>query len=506
MSWILVQSQLGPDGVGSNSSTTISLSFNAPVKPGSIICGMVSSNTGDVLNSVTDDKGNSYTLTPVMTDAPLLQQYYGFFCIGPTNTPTTITATFNSPLTWLRLGLNEFSGGISADGNAGQYNSTPAITQSSGPLTTTGNGDLVYGFGGASQGPGAAFSAGANFTISNVSNSNDSVNIADEWLVQQAAGPISATFSLSRADTCCVGVMAFKAAPSSAPATSTQNVVAAIPVNAIDPPPEGQRAAKIVATLTPIAFYSAQQFQLNSQSGLTLSQVCTLVIDNSQNNAPIAIVHGALNQQVLVPANTTTIVPTFSTKGYYFLSVGAILPPTQNLVIPITLLNYPRQGGQFSSQQNVNVQNASAIDITVGGPTPITIQNTVLNTGHNSSILLSIYNSSAAVGTVSYGTAATKNWTLDSLDFAIEFLQGTAAGLAQAGIQVLVGGIAVHSCYPVYPFAAAGYIQGSVNMATHRTWPQGMTLNGVTAIQVKTASLSNLTSVGYRLNISGWKQ
>src|SRR5208283_4033739 len=172
-----------------------------------------------------------------------------------------------------------------------------------------------------------------------------------------------------------------------APATSSQNVVAAIPVNAIEPPPEGQRAAKINVSLSPTAFYVAQQFQLNSQSGLTLSQVCTLVIDNSQNTAPVSVVHGALSQQVLVPSQTTTIVPTFSTKGYYFLSVGAIIPPTQTLNIPITLLNYPKQGGQFSAQQNVNVQNAGAIDITVGGPTPITIQTTILNTGHNSSVL-----------------------------------------------------------------------------------------------------------------------
>src|SRR5208283_1574138 len=350
-------------------------------------------------------------------------------------------------------------------------------------------------------------SQGTSFQRLNNGLSTDSINVLDEFYVQPSAGSINSSIGLSPASTAVVGVMAFKPLPIAAPSTSSQNVVAAIPVNAIDPPPEGQRAAKINVSLTPISFYNANQFQLNSQSGLTLSQVCTLVIDNSQNSSPITVVHGALSQQVLVPQNTTTIVPTFSTKGYYFLSVAAITAPSQTLNIPITLLNYVRQGGQFSAQQNVNVQNAGAIDITVGGPTPITIQNTILNTGHNSTVLVSsIAQLTPGAPTITFGTAALKAWLLDSLDFSIESMQGTAAGVCFGTVQVVVGGQVIHVCFPVYTFAAAGYIQGSINNQASRTWSQGLLITGSSAIQVKLTGPNNLTSISVRLNLSGYKQ
>src|SRR5208283_899665 len=128
--------------------------------------------------------------------------------------------------------------------------------------------------------------------------------------------------------------------------------------------------------------------------------------------------------------------------------------------------------------------------ITVGGPTPITIQTTILNTGHNSSVLSNqVVNLNAGnAWTVNIGTAATKAWLLDSLDFSIEYLSGTAAGAGYGQVQRTVGNTIVHVCYPLYTFAAAGYIQGSVNNQASRTWSQGLLINSTAAIQVKASA------------------
>src|SRR5208283_1666852 len=421
MSWTLIQSSLSPDWTTQPNSTTLVWSLPQAVSTNSLVVGELTTTSNISSVTLTDDKGNTYNLTASADDTTGGQLTWGFWLANVNNGPRTFTATFDVATWWTRIGINEFSPALStgtADGDSAQYTSTNLATQFSGNITTSVSGDLIYGYGVNAFQPGITLSQGTSFQRLNNGLSTDSINVLDEFYVQPSAGSINSSIGLSPASTAVVGVMAFKPLPIVAPSTSSQNVVAAIPVNAIDPPPEGQRAAKINVSLTPISFYNANQFQLNSQSGLTLSQVCTLVIDNSQNSSPITVVHGALSQQVLVPQNTTTIVPTFSTKGYYFLSVGAIIAPTQTLNIPITLLNYVRQGGQFSAQQNVNVQNAGAIDITVGGPTPITIQNTILNTGHNSTVLVSsIAQLTPGAPTTTFGTAALKAWLLDSLDF-----------------------------------------------------------------------------------------
>jgi hypothetical protein len=112
----------------------------------------------------------------------------------------------------------------------------------------------------------------------------------------------------------------------------------AIPVTALTPPPEGQRQALLKIILTPTNF--AQSFApVLANAGL--SQVVTLFVDNSQNAAPLTVIHGALNQVVIVPAGGGAFIPTSSTTALsYFVSVSIANAPTNNVAINLTLYNY----------------------------------------------------------------------------------------------------------------------------------------------------------------------
>ena len=143
--------------------------------------------------------------------------------------------------------------------------------------------------------------------------------------------------------------------------TVQPGVRTALPVVARHTPPEGTRAASITATLTPASFFVTEQFALSDQSGLMMTQVVTLLVDNTANTEDVFLTHGVLQQNLTVPAGADATVPTFSAQGYYPLSVTTAsgLPPAGNLVIPIGLLNYERQQGFYSTPQSVNIANAS---------------------------------------------------------------------------------------------------------------------------------------------------
>ena len=88
---------------------------------------------------------------------------------------------------------------------------------------------------------------------------------------------------------------------------SVQQTIGSVPIISRLPPPEGNMAAQLTFTLTPTQPNVATSLQLNSQGGLMMSQVLTLVIDNTKNGYPINVVHGALNENVQVAAGSTSL-------------------------------------------------------------------------------------------------------------------------------------------------------------------------------------------------------
>lgn len=159
-----------------------------------------------------------------------------------------------------------------------------------------------------------------------------------------------------------------------------QNAQFAFPVTARNIAPEGQMGVQITYNLTTFDFAQTFSYQLNSPSGFPLSQIATLVIDNTQNPGAISVTHGITNSTVNVPAGQEYIIPTFSNSGAYVLSIMQLTAPTQTVQTVITFLNYVRQA-DFGTAQQVT-QGSSAI----GSSTVNLISNYASDTNFNAAI------------------------------------------------------------------------------------------------------------------------
>lgn len=138
-----------------------------------------------------------------------------------------------------------------------------------------------------------------------------------------------------------------------------QNAQFAFPVTAKDIPPEGQMGIQIPYSLSPTNSVQAFSYALNSASGFKLSQVVTLIIDNTQNPQSVSVIHGITGSTVQVPAGVEYIVPTFSNSGPYLLDIQTLTPPTSVCQTIITFLNYDRLS-EFGTSQNI-IQGSSTI-------------------------------------------------------------------------------------------------------------------------------------------------
>lgn len=269
-----------------------------------------------------------------------------------------------------------------------------------------------------------------------------------------------------------------------------QAINGSVPITNIQPPPEGQMAASLNVVLTPGNISFAQTFQLSSQNGLQLSQVVTLVIDNSANAYPLTVTHGVLSEVVQVAALSTVVVPTFSGKaGGYPLAIVAIenAVPSINLDIDVIFLNFPRPPGTFSA----------------------TSQSTIIATGQNTGIL---YSGLVAIGLATGPVQLTTNgnFILDSIDMAVEGMLGHAAGVGSVPYQLRGGlsanpiSVIIQSGQPVFTYPAAEWIQGGgINGPITRTWPQGLLLPRGVALWMVPVSLNNVDEIIFRINISG---
>jgi hypothetical protein len=270
---------------------------------------------------------------------------------------------------------------------------------------------------------------------------------------------------------------------------TVQQSISAIPVKNINPPSEGTMAAQIDITLTPQEPSFATVMQLNSASGLMVSQVITLVINNYENAYPINVIHGVLNEITQVAAGATVICPTFSNNTTFPLNVSVLnsVTPTMNLDVNIIFLNYSRAPGSFSSaaQSSIlgNVQNSSPIITAV--PSVITGGLVIL--------------------------AGPANFILDSLNFCVENIKPIAAGVCDMNwaLQVVVGGTPVLNIATgiLVTFALnADQISGAVIcFPENRTWPSGLILPRAGSIALLSSGLTNMTNVNFRFNASGFQ-
>jgi hypothetical protein len=208
--------QASNSNVGGATVTSFSAVFSNPTTSGNaIILGVT---FGDVSPTITatDSQGNTYVQAIQTYDSGHRQGSAILYATNIRGGSSTVTVKFSQAVAYLALGIHEYSG-IAASGaldvtkGAMGKSSTP----SSGTVTTTTNGDLIFGCGVEdSSGSGDTFSAGTSFA-KRVDLGN-SAAYADEDTTQAKAGSIAASWTLSPAGSWIAAVAAFKTGGSSA--------------------------------------------------------------------------------------------------------------------------------------------------------------------------------------------------------------------------------------------------------------------------------------------------
>ncbi|HEY6280567.1 MAG TPA: hypothetical protein VIW72_02070 [Burkholderiales bacterium] len=223
--------------------TTIVVSFTSVVTSGHTVAGFVTwgSDITSDLTSVTDDKGNTYTIVRrTHSLGGFNQSIASFYLQNIINSPQTITATFSPARPWRGIAVHEISG-LSAtplDQETGQAQTTPgtgANAVTSGPVTTTKNGDyIIAGTTECSSSRALPqYTQGTGYTKREEVGSISTQNLATEDQVQASAAAISGTFTQTANDNTCIHIMTFMAAVGPAdgayaaacsPGPTTQNV------------------------------------------------------------------------------------------------------------------------------------------------------------------------------------------------------------------------------------------------------------------------------------------
>lgn len=264
-----------------------------------------------------------------------------------------------------------------------------------------------------------------------------------------------------------------------------QNVIGSTPIINIQPPPEGQHALTIQYQITGIVPMITEFYQLNALGSFALSQVCTLLIDNSLNLYPIAIIHGALNTLTNVQAGGQTIVPTFSNNGPYAIQIAAAgnITPASTLTVNITFMNYFVPSSSFTNA-------------------PL---NSVVVTGLNSTLLYSSFNTiTNLLLAVSAG-----NYVLTELEMFVENIVPVSTGLTAAYISV---GTFLNSVFnpiasmrPGFNATGTAAVAGSqISAPVNLQWGNGFLLPRGAAIYWGLTSSTNISTVVGRLNLYGY--
>lgn len=151
--------------------------------------------------------GNTYTPACSLVSGGYTWSIY--YALNITNTPSIFTATVSSSVQFSTIVVSGFSGVASVDGtcaiNPQSIGTGGTNSVTSGPTTTTANGDLVFGATVNVSGSGA-ITPGTGYTIA----VNSSPDFVTEYQVQATAGAISATWTNAASDSFISAVIGFK--------------------------------------------------------------------------------------------------------------------------------------------------------------------------------------------------------------------------------------------------------------------------------------------------------
>lgn len=185
---------------GSSFSATAAVTLDAKVRLGGSVAVHVgwASTAGDVVTSVQDDQGNSYTIIgPPTRDATAGYSIQPCHLEQIFNKPQTITATINNTRQFLTIVADEISGVTALDVSTTNDQFSPGAGANAitcGPVTTNGLGsigDLVLSF--CVCGAGSGLSPGT--TLAWTQNQYTGGAFMTETLLQGSPGTITSTFT-----------------------------------------------------------------------------------------------------------------------------------------------------------------------------------------------------------------------------------------------------------------------------------------------------------------------
>jgi type II secretory pathway pseudopilin PulG len=213
-------------------ATTIAQSFTANVQGGDLIVVVVSWNSSATTTvTCSDNNGNTYTNAISTNDATGVRAQAICYAPNVQAGSTTVTATFGASSTFRRLSIHEYRGilataPVDITKSAVAANTTATDNVSTGNMTTTVAGDLIFG---AVTESGTAtavtITAGTNYTQRTLISSE----VASQDRVQAAAGAIASTNTFNKVSRYVAQAVAFK--PSSSPGSwAPPNILSAVDV------------------------------------------------------------------------------------------------------------------------------------------------------------------------------------------------------------------------------------------------------------------------------------
>jgi trimeric autotransporter adhesin len=215
----LVQ-QTSKDGGTTNS---LSLAFPANNTSGNFIAVLIRAGKSGQVLTVSDSNVNKYSKAVQLNetlDTPNGETFAIYYAENISGGSNTITVANSIAGQTLRIIILEYSGVAALNSldtaAAGQGTGT---APSSGPATTTANGDLLLGEI-VTANP-ATVTAGAGYVVETRVPPSPNTKLAAEDEVQVTAGTASATASLAKSDAWGAALAAFKAAAGGSPTPTT---------------------------------------------------------------------------------------------------------------------------------------------------------------------------------------------------------------------------------------------------------------------------------------------
>lgn len=201
------------------SATTTAATFTSNVTAGNLIAVMASWDGGiGVLSGITDSLGNTYTAVNNVSDGGNPNHYATWYAKNITGGACTVTVTYTSSRPITLLEVVEISGVDTTaplDKSAIQLQATPgtgANAVTSGSVTTTTDGQFIFGCSIATGSFTQTYSVGTGFTsIDNVGTSVSDRALICEYQIQTSAGAIAATATQTNNQNVVTAIMTFKA-------------------------------------------------------------------------------------------------------------------------------------------------------------------------------------------------------------------------------------------------------------------------------------------------------